>query len=232
MGGGEAAAVTPPVFAGTIPDITVGQNTGTHLYQLNSYFTDATSYSIAPAVESGWTFDTTNAELVIDTDDAQVFGPYVVTGTNLGGSDDSNGFTVTVTPAPVQSEQPTGGWLSLINTYEMQLARRREDARRRRELEAETERIEDATDREIAQLLRVQEAKDDKRKALADLGRIAKQNADLEGARLYSEQVAEAYARVLETGNRRAIAALDQELQKAREEEEALLMQMFLMTLE
>lgn len=225
-------APSPPVFSGTIPDITVGENTGSHVYQLGGYFTGATSYSIAPAVETGWAFDTVTGDLTIDTDDAAVFGPYVVTGTNAGGSDDSNGFTVTVTPAPVQSSQPSGGWLTFLNTYEQQLARRRQDAKRRRELEEETERIEDATDREIAQLLRVQEAKDERRSELQTLSESARQAADIEAARAYSDAVAEAYARVLAEGNLTAAIALDLELQKAREEEEALLMQMLLLTLE
>lgn len=129
------------------------------------------------------------------------------------------------------SQDISGGW-AFLNTYELQLARRRDAAKKRRELEEETEQIEDATDREIAQLLRVQEAKDDKRKDLEQLALLAKQNADLEAARQYSERVAEAYARVLEDGNREAIAALDRELQQAREEEEALLMQMFMAALE
>jgi len=89
---GEAA----PVFSGTIADISVTFDTDTHDYDISAYFTGATSYSIAPAVEAGWTFNTTTGLLTIDTDDAQAFGDYVVTGTNTGGDTDSNAFSVTV----------------------------------------------------------------------------------------------------------------------------------------
>ncbi len=88
--------VSAPVFTGTIPDISVTENTGTYTYDLSTYFAGATSYSISPAIEAGWTFNTTTAELVIDTDDTKAFGPYTVTGTNTGGSAVSNGFNVEV----------------------------------------------------------------------------------------------------------------------------------------
>ena len=89
---GEAA----PVFTGTISDISVTFDTDTHDYDISAYFTGATSYSIAPAVEAGWIFNTSTGLLTIDTDDAQAFGDYVVTGTNTGGDTDSNAFSVTV----------------------------------------------------------------------------------------------------------------------------------------
>lgn len=90
------ASVTPPAFSGTIADISVTYQTGTHAYDFSTYFTGATSYSISPAVEDGWSFNTSTAELVIDTDDPDAFGPFTITGTNLGGSADSNSFNVTV----------------------------------------------------------------------------------------------------------------------------------------
>ncbi len=62
---------------------------------LSGYFTGATSYSIAPLVEAGWNFDTGTGILTVDTDVASSFGPYVVTGTNIDGSDDSNGGLAT-----------------------------------------------------------------------------------------------------------------------------------------
>ena len=92
-------ALAPPVFTGTIPDISVTENTGTHSYDLSTYFTGATSYSISPAVEAGWSFNTSTAELVVDTDDVNTFGPYTITGTNASGSDSSNAFGVTVVSA-------------------------------------------------------------------------------------------------------------------------------------
>lgn len=94
---GIALSSTPaPIFSGTIADISVIYDTGTYSYDLSTYFTDATSYSIAPAVEAGWSFNTSTAELIIDTDDISTFGPYIITATNVGGSADSNAFGITV----------------------------------------------------------------------------------------------------------------------------------------
>jgi len=101
-------AASPPVFSGTIADISVSANTGTYQYDYSGNFTGATSYSIAPAVEAGWSFNTSTAILEIDTDASGVFGAYVVTGTNITGSDASNAFSVSVTA--VVSDSPSGGF--------------------------------------------------------------------------------------------------------------------------
>lgn len=92
----DPLGIVAPTFTGTIPGIEVDKDTGTHQFDYSSYFTSATSYSIAPAVEPGWSFNASTAVLTIDTDVANTFGSYVVTGTNTGGSDDSNAFFVTV----------------------------------------------------------------------------------------------------------------------------------------
>lgn len=89
----------PPQVTGIIPDIFQRQDTGTFPYDLSVYFTGATSYSIAPAIEAGWTFDTGTAVLVIDTDAIGVFGPFTVTATNATGSTPSNAFDVEVAAA-------------------------------------------------------------------------------------------------------------------------------------
>lgn len=125
-------------------------------------------------------------------------------------------------PATLSSEQPSGGWL-FLNQYEAEQRRRRARARKRKELEEASEQIEDALDRNIALLMREQEAKDEKRKDLERLGSLAKQNADLEAARAYSERVATAFARAVTQGNYSALEALDRELRRASEEEEFLL---------
>jgi hypothetical protein len=143
-----------------------------------------------------------------------------------GGTFAPSGSTVTITvslgPQPVSDEQPTGGWL-FLNSYDAELRRRRAIAKKRRELEEETERIEDELDRNIAQLMREQEAIDEKRDNLKRLAELAKQNADIEAAKQYSERVATAYARALAQGNFSALEALDRELQRAREEDDFLL---------
>jgi hypothetical protein len=94
---GIGLSSTPaPVFSGTIADISITYDTGSYSYDLSIYFTGATSYSIIPTVEAGWSFNTSTAEFVVDTDDISTFGPYIVTGTNVGGTDDSNAFNVSV----------------------------------------------------------------------------------------------------------------------------------------
>ena len=85
-----------PTLIGSISNKSVGSNTGNHVYQLGLAFFNATSYSILPVVETGWAFDTGTGQLTIDTDDDAIFGPYVVTGTNVSGSTDQNAFTVGV----------------------------------------------------------------------------------------------------------------------------------------
>jgi hypothetical protein len=90
------AGAQPPVLLGSIPNISAALDSGTHQYELGDYFGGATSYAISPAVETGWTFNTTTGQLEIDTDDADTFGPYIVTATNANGDTDSNAFTVKV----------------------------------------------------------------------------------------------------------------------------------------
>lgn len=153
----------------------------------------------------------------------------IISQSPAAGSMQPSGATVTITVS-LGPEGSSGGWFTFLNTYEHQQAKRRAEAKRRRELEEETERIEDATDREIAQLLRVQEAQDAKRQNLARLTELARQNADLEAARQYSERVAKAYQAVLEKGSIAAAERLEKELRRAKDEEEFLLLAIMLLT--
>lgn len=91
-----AAAGSPPVLLSSIPNLSAALDSGTHQYELGDYFSGATSYAIAPAVEAGWTFSTTTGQLEIDTDAEDTFGPYTVTATNANGDTDSNAFLVVV----------------------------------------------------------------------------------------------------------------------------------------
>jgi hypothetical protein len=88
---------SPPVLLSAIPDIVALYDSGEAEYDLSQYFSGATSYSISPALEAGWDFDTDTGILTIDTDDEDVFGPYTVTATNDDGTTDSNTFSITVT---------------------------------------------------------------------------------------------------------------------------------------
>jgi hypothetical protein len=90
------AADSAPTFQGTIQDIFERKDTGSHEYDLSPYFIGADTYAIAPALESGWSFDTNTGVLVIDTDAIGQFGPYTVTASNAFGDTPSNAFDVEV----------------------------------------------------------------------------------------------------------------------------------------
>ena len=98
----DAGVGDPPVLLGSIPNLSAAFDSGTHQYELGDYFSGATSYAIDPAVETGWTFNTTTGQLEIDTDDEATFGPYTVTATNASGNTDSNVFTVKVSISTIK----------------------------------------------------------------------------------------------------------------------------------
>jgi Skp family chaperone for outer membrane proteins len=136
------------------------------------------------------------------------------------------------TPAVTTVDQPTAGYDRRYRKFDS--AYRREQRRRRRlkelqdELEAETEALPKGIDREIALLLRQQEAKDLKRQELARLKRLADNSAAQEAIRSHGERVAKALERAVTVGNYSALAALDREIARARDEEESV---MFAVTL-
>lgn len=126
-----------------------------------------------------------------------------------------------VSPEPI--EQPSGGWPVFAARYEQESAKRRKTRQEQEEREEETERIQNRLDREIAELLRKQEAVDERKAYLELLGALAKDKPDIEAARAYSDRVAVAYARAIAQQNYSALEALDRELQRAVEEEEWLI---------
>lgn len=98
---GYFASALTPIQVEQLPNIAAGAATGAHAYDLSVYFTGETSFSIAPAVEVGWSFDVNTGILTIDTDANGTFGPYTVTATNGAGNTDSNTFTVKVAESTV-----------------------------------------------------------------------------------------------------------------------------------
>jgi hypothetical protein len=104
----DAEGTDPPLLVGSIPNFSETENTGTHQYDLSAYFLGADTYAIAPAVETGWSFDTGTGVLEIDTDALGTFGPFIVTATNANGSTPSNEFTASVVAVAVVTEQPAG----------------------------------------------------------------------------------------------------------------------------
>lgn len=207
----------PPLATGTIPNIFQRQDTGTFAYDLSVYFSGATSYAIAPAIEAGWTFDVLTAVLVIDTDAVAVFGPFTVTATNASGDTPSNAFTVEVAATVVDSTVTGGGFW---NHLDLQGARRRKRLREIEEAEEESQRLKDETDREIALLLREQERKDEFRANLERLNALIRRHLDREAEAAMSERVQKALARAMAQESVSALIALQRELDRMLEEEE------------
>lgn len=97
---GEDEESGAPALASQIPDIVEAANTGPHVYVLSDAFTGATSFSIAPAIADGWSFNLVSGLLTIDTDEAADFGDFVVTATNENGDTQSNAFNILVRTGP------------------------------------------------------------------------------------------------------------------------------------
>ena len=152
---------TPPVFAGTIPDISITEGAAATEYDLSTYFTGAASYSIAPAVEAGWSFNTSTGVLTVDPLVVGVYGDYTVTATNAGGNTDSNAFGVTVT----EGQFSGGFWFD----YDAEYSRRRREEKKRLEAEEAAQKIQDELEREIALEFRKQDAENDRVNELARL---------------------------------------------------------------
>lgn len=102
---GNISAV--PQFLGPIGNISAGFNTSTHQYDMSLYFSGATSYAISPAIEAGWSFNTSSGLLTIDTDDENTFGPYTITASNASGPTAGNTFTVKVSVSSVAAYRGT-----------------------------------------------------------------------------------------------------------------------------
>jgi len=210
--------ISPPVFSGTIADISETESTGTHSYDLSTYFTGATSYSISPAVEAGWTFNTSTAELIIDTDDVNSFGPYTITGTNAGGSDNSNAFGVEVTAA-VEEIIGGGGWAYL---YDYEYEHRKRKKKELEELKRKTELIQNKLDRELALELRKQDVELERVDELRRLTQLAEDHKE-ELQQSVSQKALLAAENAMIKGTYSAMEQFERELAKSREEELFLL---------
>lgn len=134
---------------------------------------------------------------------------------NMGFAASPSGFTP---PTPVSPPETFSGGYGFLNAYEREQARRRRRRRKQEELEEESRNLQDKVDREIAELLRIQEAKDEERDNLARLQRLVRQHSD-EALQL-SDRAKVAYMRALTQANFSAMQALDRELQRMLEEEE------------
>lgn len=126
-------------------------------------------------------------------------------------------------PPVVVTDTPTGGWFVDFDNYAMQRGRRK----KREEIEEEVESIEDKTTKEIAKLLKEQEAKDEERADLARLqslaDRYAQRGVDVPRPML---------ATVMKANEERTVNALEQmrrEMERMMDEEEMAVIQALLL---
>lgn len=89
-------AGAPPTQSSPIDDIAVTDVQPAYSFDLGSHFSGASSFSISPPVEAGWSFSTSSGLLTVDTDALGTFGPFAITAFNGTGSIASNQFSVTV----------------------------------------------------------------------------------------------------------------------------------------
>lgn len=97
----------PPIQSSPIADINVTDVQPTYTFNLGANFSGASSFSISPPVEPGWSFNEATARLIIDTDALGTFGAFAITAFNGTGSIASNQFLVTVSAfaaAPIFSD--------------------------------------------------------------------------------------------------------------------------------
>lgn len=132
---------------------------------------------------------------------------------------------VTADAEVVDDEIFSGGW-GFLNSYDSYRQKKERDKRRLKRLLEEIKALESPIDREIAEILHKDTAEDTRLEQLAELERMVAssfRNSELEKARTYSERVAKAYVRANVQGNFSALEALEREIERAREEEEFLL---------
>lgn len=144
----------------------------------------------------------------------------------VGGTSVAAGSAVTIVVSlgdqPVAS-QPSGGG-GLIYDYEREMSRRRRERKRRQELEEESERIEEDTTREIARILREQEAQAARRAELQRLSQLVEAYAGRGTESALSERVQRAVDKAAQSQALYALYALERELQRAVEEEEFMIL--------
>jgi len=127
--------------------------------------------------------------------------------------------------------QPVGGWDKLSQFDDHILRKRREDEESERKRQ-EIRDIESPVDLEIAQILQRDERQAEREKQLSDLEQLVTttfSNADLPDIREFSERVEKAFIRASVQGNFSALEAFEREFERAREEEEFLLMAMIML---
>lgn len=151
---------------------------------------------------------------------ASVAAGLVISQDPIGGTSAGTGTIVTIVvslgPQPVTSTDAFSG--GFLHAYELEQSRRRKKRREQEELEEDAQALKDQLDREIALLLRKQEAEDERRAELDRLQRLVRDHS--RNALELSDRAKIAYLRALTQANFSAMEALDRELQRQLEEEE------------
>jgi hypothetical protein len=150
----------------------------------------------------------------------------IISQSPSAGAEVPEGSTVTITvslgEAPVADETFTGGF---VYAFEREMARRRKEARERMQAEEQAKELQDALDREIAELMHKQEAERAKAQELERLKALVSRHAN---SGTSSDRVDKAYARALAQQNMSAYLALTRELERMMEEEELIVLTMLL----
>lgn len=177
----------------------------------------ATAFGLALAVPGSITF--AGQTVALDLTGALTLAIDTAGSITLAGQD-----VALVNQAATTTVQPSGGWERFDYAYEREMRRRRDERRKREQLEDETDQIPQIIDREIAQLLREQEAKDAKRDELTRLKGIATDLKAEEARQVYGDRVGLALERAVLQGNYSALEALEREIERARTEEDFMLL--------
>lgn len=126
-------------------------------------------------------------------------------------------------PEPTPVVQPTGGFFFGFDRHlHLERLRKREEE----ELAEQRRQIQDETDRQIAELLHAQEAKDAERAELKRLQALADQYAGTKQP--VSRRVAAALLKANEERTRNALEQMRREIERMLEEEELVVLQLLL----
>jgi hypothetical protein len=144
----------------------------------------------------------------------------IISQSPAAGIDAVEGSTVTITvslgEAPVVQQDAGGGFYFGFDRIRYEREKRK---REQEELDAETQAIQDSTDREIAKLLREQEAKDAERAELTRLQTLADKYAGQAMKQGVSRKVAAAILKANEEKTASSLLAMQRQIEQMLEEE-------------
>jgi len=116
------ALTAPPTFVQGIPNLAYNINNGVQTYDTSFAFAGTvTSYTIAPALDTGFSFNSVTGVLTVNTAVASVatHGPYTIIASNGNGNTSSNAFTILISAGNYKVDGPrvTLSTTALSTTY-------------------------------------------------------------------------------------------------------------------